>query len=148
MTPLQQDCLALVQGYLGDSRVNGDGWLAPSFVFAHIEIESAWNPSVVSTDGAGSIGLMQVLPATARDMGVAGDQAVPANSLLAGMRYLSACRAILTHWFGEEPDYALIAAAYNEGPGNVEKGRPDDAYVAKWRDAQALWTDFDNEKST
>lgn len=145
MTPttFQQECLSMIRGYMADSRVKGAGWLRPSYVAAHIEVESGWNPSIHSTDGFGSIGLMQLLASTARDMGVHGDQRLPANSILGGMRYLSACRHILAGWFGGEPDYKLICAAYNEGPGNVERGRADDAYAEKWYEAQQRWAFVD-----
>lgn len=145
MTPVQAEALALIRADLADARVKGAGWLKPSHVMAHCEIESSWRPGADSADGLGSIGLMQVLPATARLVGVAGDQAEPANSILAGMRWLSLCHAALRHWFGEEPPPGSVVAAYNEGPGNVEKGNPDDEYVSAWRAAQAKWAFVDGE---
>lgn len=144
MTPFQQTCLGIIRADLSDTKVNGVGWLRPSYVMAHIETECDWEPRP-STDGRGSRGPMQVLPTTARQMGVTGDQSLPTYSILAGMRYLSACRAILTHWFGEVPAYILVCAAYNEGPGNVERGRSDTAYVARWTAAQRKWAFVDQE---
>lgn len=143
MTPLQQECLALIRADMNDARVRGAGWLRSSYVMAHIEIECSWQPRP-SSDGLGSLGVMQVLPSTARAMGVSGDQRESANSILAGMRYLSACRAILMHWSREWPEYELVCAAYNEGPGNVERGRSDSVYVNRWRTAQAKWAFVDS----
>ena len=139
LTPLQQECLQLIKADMNDPRVRGQGWLRPSFVMAHCEIECSWRPRP-STDGLGSLGAMQVLPATAKSMGVPGPQSDTANSILAGMRYLAACMATLRHWLGgKQPPYRLVCIAYNEGPGNVEKGHPDTPYYSEWVVAQKKW---------
>ena len=142
LTPLQQECLQLIKTDMNDPRVRGQGWLRPSFVFAHIQIESDWDPDVLAADfeTTGSVGLMQVTRQTAKAVGVPGDQKVPANSILAGMRYLAACMATLRHWLGgKQPPYRLVCIAFNEGPGNVEKGRPDTPYYTTWLAAQKKW---------
>lgn len=76
-----------------------------------IETESAWNPNAVS--GVGAVGLMQVMPATAKGLG--WDPATPLNDPLTnvtlGIRYL---RQMLSIFGG---DWAKAAAAYNHGPG-------------------------------
>jgi len=70
--------------------------------------ESAWNPEAVSS--AGAIGLAQLMPDTARDLGV--DPQDPAQNLNGGARYL----AQQFRSFGTWP---LALAAYNAGPEAV-----------------------------
>jgi len=74
--------------------------------------ESAWNPLAVSARGA--CGLMQLMPATARTLGVT-DIFDPAQNVDAGARYLKS----LLDTFGGDIDRAL--AAYNAGPGAVHR---------------------------
>lgn len=84
----------------------------PSLVRAVITAESGFNASAVSEKGA--IGLMQLMPSTAVDMGSA-DPFDPEDNIEAGVRYLS---ALLERFSG---DLELALAAYNAGPANVEK---------------------------
>lgn len=83
----------------------------PALVKGVIETESAWNPNAVSSVGA--VGLMQVMPATAKGLG--WDSSTPLNDPLTnvtlGTRYL---RQMLSIFGG---DWAKAAAAYNHGPG-------------------------------
>lgn len=120
-------------------------WLPPSYVMAHVRIESGWDPTAVSSDGRGSVGLMQVLPATAQQMLAEGritaaqaDQSSPANSLAAGIAYLDWCRSYLMKaWgFGHTIAYHPVCEAYNEGVGNVAAGHLDNNYYLKWSVAQ------------
>ncbi|TVQ97152.1 MAG: DUF4124 domain-containing protein [Desulfovibrionales bacterium] len=83
----------------------------PLLVMAVIEIESGFNHRAVSR--AGAQGLMQIMPATQQDLGLAAPFD-PAENIEAGIRYLK----MLMHRF---PDLSLALAAYNAGPANVER---------------------------
>lgn len=83
-------------------------WL---FLFrANIEIESAYRQDAVSS--AGAIGLGQLMPTTARDLGV--DPRDPLQNLDGSARYL----AMMLELFG---DPRLALAAYNAGPDAVRQ---------------------------
>lgn len=89
--------------------------LDPNLVAAVILQESRFNPDSVS--GAGAIGLMQVMPETARDIrqagGAASDLKDPAVNIALGARYL----ALLRRKYGDD---RLALAAYNGGAGNLD----------------------------
>jgi hypothetical protein len=84
----------------------------PALVRAVIHAESNFNPKARSPKGA--MGLMQLMPATARSLGVL-DASLPANNIKGGVRYLA---MLLKRFKG---DISLAAAAYNAGPEAVEK---------------------------
>lgn len=80
-------------------------------------IESAINPNAVSR--AGAVGLWQFMPATAKGLGMEINSLVderrdPVRSTQAACRYLKDLYAIYRDW-------TLTIAAYNCGPGNVNK---------------------------
>jgi len=75
-----------------------------------IQAESGWNPKAVSP--AGAIGLAQLLPETARKMGV--DPHDPKANLEGGALYLK-------QQFMRFRSWKLALAAYNAGPEAVEK---------------------------
>lgn len=85
--------------------------LDPNVLNALVQAESNFNPRVKSNKGA--MGLTQLMPGTARAMGVK-DAFDPRQNVLGGARYL----AEQLKRFGRL-DYAL--AAYNAGPGAVQK---------------------------
>jgi soluble lytic murein transglycosylase-like protein len=86
--------------------------LDPRLVAAVAARESAYNPNAVSRVGAG--GIMQLMPATARFLGI-DDLFDPRANVFGGTRYLRT----LLDTFGGDLDLAL--AAYNAGPGAVQK---------------------------
>ena len=85
--------------------------LSPALFDALVWQESRWNQHAVSPVGAR--GLAQLMPDTARELGV--DPADPFQNLEGGARYLR----ILLNKFGGNVEVAL--AAYNAGPGRVER---------------------------
>jgi len=85
--------------------------VSASLIKAVVAKESCFNPKARSPVGA--IGLMQLMPETARWLKVKQPEN-PEQNLAAGVRYLAQLRTR----FGEDE---LALAAYNAGPGNVER---------------------------
>lgn len=86
--------------------------LDPDLVHAVISVESGGNPDAVSSKGA--MGLMQLMPGTADELGVI-DPMEPADNIRGGVKYLAG----LIDRFDGNLEHAL--AAYNAGPGAVQK---------------------------
>lgn len=86
--------------------------LDPALLRGLIKQESGFNPNARS--GAGAVGLTQLMPGTAASLGVT-DPSDPAQAIEGGAKYL----AQQMKTFGGDVEKAL--AAYNAGPGNVQK---------------------------
>ena len=86
--------------------------IEPSIIRALISAESNWDVHAVSDRGA--IGLMQLMPATAQDLEIK-NPFDPEQNIEGGTRYL---RILLDRFNG---NMELAVAAYNAGPGAVEK---------------------------
>jgi soluble lytic murein transglycosylase-like protein len=95
-------------------RVSREHGLDPKLVDAVVRIESAYNPRAVSHKGA--MGLMQLMPATARRLGV-DDPFDPEQNVRGGVRELA--RLV----DGYRGNLQLALAAYNAGEGAVSRFR-------------------------
>ena len=84
----------------------------PDLMISLVDQESSGNPQAKSDEGA--MGLCQLMPATAKELGVE-DPWDPTQNLNGGSKYIS---QLLKMFDG---DQSLALAAYNAGPGNVRK---------------------------
>ncbi len=108
---LDSEPLAQIAGEIAEAHD-----IPPALFVALIEAESGFDPDAVSVKGA--IGLTQLMPATAEELGV--DPEDPVQNMTGGARYLAAQYQRFGAW-----DLAL--AAYNAGPSRVARlgGIPD-----------------------
>lgn len=88
--------------------------LPPAFLHAVVKAESGYRADAVSPKGA--IGLMQLMPETARVLGA--DPNDPEQNVDAGARYLS---GLLRKYVDDPYQVRKAVAAYNAGPGAVDR---------------------------
>ena len=86
--------------------------LDPALVRAVIHAESGFNARALSPKGA--VGLMQLMPGTARMLGVT-EPHIPGSNILGGAQYLAGLLARFKN------DVTLATAAYNAGPEAVQR---------------------------
>lgn len=103
------DCSAAIESII--QKAASRFKVEPSLLRAMIKVESDFDRSAVSNKGA--MGLMQLMPQTAREMDVK-DPFDPIENIAGGTRYLS----LLLERF--KNDLRLTLAAYNAGPEKVE----------------------------
>jgi soluble lytic murein transglycosylase-like protein len=125
--PAAETAFAAVYGETASAGAQADGTVDLDAIFARASAvydipedllkavaraESGFNPNAVSRSGA--VGVMQLMPGTARALGVA-DSYDPEQNIMGGAKYL---RQMLDEFGG---DVELALAAYNAGPGAVRK---------------------------
>jgi len=93
-------------------RIAAQNSLPPQLIHSVIKVESNYNPHAISNKGA--LGLMQLIPSTARRFGVS-DVFNPVQNIEGGAKYLR----YLLDLYGE--NYPLALAAYNAGEGAVAR---------------------------
>lgn len=87
--------------------------LDPCLIHAIIRHESNYQTDVVSKSGAQ--GLMQLMPRTAKELGI-GNSFNPRENIAGGTKYYR-------QLFNEFGDHDTTLLAYNSGPGNVRRGK-------------------------
>jgi soluble lytic murein transglycosylase-like protein len=108
--------------------------LERALVHAVVRAESAYDPHAVSP--AGAVGLMQVMPATAADYGVASVQRLfdPATNVRTGVRHLR--RLVRKYGIGK------AVMAYNAGEGTLERSNGFVTYAETQRYTHRVLTTY------
>lgn len=109
--PLVQPVLSTEDLIADAAKRNG---LPVEFVRSVVAAESAFRTDAVSPKGA--IGLMQLMPATAREYGA--EPSDPRQNVEAGTQYL---RDLLLKYQHDDHQVLRALAAYNAGPGTVDR---------------------------
>jgi len=111
--------------------------LDPDLLASVVHAESGGHPGAVSRVGAR--GLMQLMPATAKDLGV-GNSFVPAQNVAGGTTYLD---ALLMYY---HDNLALALAAYNAGPAAVNRFGGIPPYPETRRYVERVIHDYNRRK--
>ncbi len=117
------------------AQAANDQGLPPEFLRSVARIESGLRQNAISSKGA--IGLMQLMPGTAAELGV--EPTHQQDNAQGGAKYL---RSLLIRFHG---DSALALAAYNAGPGAVEKFGGVPPYAETRRYVQCVLDEYRRE---
>ncbi|MEO6830402.1 MAG: lytic transglycosylase domain-containing protein [Acidobacteriaceae bacterium] len=129
--PTQAELSALLD------RAGAEHHLDPDLLASVIRAESGGNAHVVSRTGAR--GLMQLMPGTARDLGVE-NSFVAEQNVAGGTTYLD---ALLMYY---HDNLALALAAYNAGPAAVNRYRGIPPYAETRRYVASVIHDYNQRK--
>ena len=115
--------------FLNVARAAARRYNIPEDLFLRlVQQESGWNPNARSVKGA--MGLAQLMPQTARQLGVNASD--PAQNLDGGAKYL--------RWqYNKFKDWRLALAAYNAGPGAVERYKGIPPYRETQNYVRIIW---------
>ncbi|MFH0883395.1 MAG: transporter substrate-binding domain-containing protein [bacterium] len=97
--------------------------------------ESRFRPNKVSW--AGAVGLMQVMPRTAREMGI-GNVWNPYQNIIAGARYMRRLYGLYGDAATEDDRLRMTLAAYNAGIGHISNAR---RLTSEWGGDSTSWND-------
>jgi soluble lytic murein transglycosylase-like protein len=117
-------------------RRNGWEHIPNALTLATIDTESSFQADAIKEEANdNSYGLMQILHGTARDMGFQGDPEDlldPETNIKWGTAY--------QNWlYKRYNDFDAVIHAYNEGPGNYDKGKRVPTYYGRVKARWAKW---------
>lgn len=133
--PKAEPAMTLDQAILSSSRRYH---LDPDFIRSLIRTESAFNAHAVSAKGA--VGLMQLMPHTAAEMGVS-DALDPVANVEGGTRYIAGLLSLYNN------NSLLALAAYNAGPRRIDQYRGVPPYKETREYVAKVLADFSRTKA-